>query len=528
MFDALKAAGWRKRFILPALRQAALRNGQIGALPDLMILVELWLWAVFFRFSGEYRALSPQRQAKLRSEAFQSSFFDYRNLHKARLDALMRENEPNLKPMDTSATLVGFYQTIGPTFEHSVAEAQSLPPLHENFDITMFRRVLSKVHTSFLELPGMGTGVHERERQRVLKLVTQVAAVGQAQLYAALTGLLIPADTVLISEDQIPDMSDVFISYAREDGAFVVELAARLEQFGITVWFDRRILPESQFDQMISQQIAASKVVLAVWSPFSITSKWVRAESLAGFNASKLLQVGIGRCDIPTPFNIVQTIEVEPSAFTPEAFDSLLQAIRRMIGALPSAGEPKALGTTTPWFYDHKTWRDALIMPALNEAEPVLFLKDPKVGFGATLILETFFWGFAFTLLQFKLPSDRMDQIIPILRVTAAKQFCEAANARGASMDDPVPAEFIALFGHLMGAAVDLVWSEFELHGKLHTPVPRLFEQFLAAVEPMLPAHERHAAFPVSGQGGDALLSVAALAGSTKLLEAFNATVLKA
>lgn len=534
MFDALKAAGWRHRFIAPALRQAALRNGHVAEQPDLMILIELWLWAVFFRFSGDYRALAPDKQTKLRSEAFQLSYFDYYNLHKVRLAALMREVEPKLGLTEPSMVLIGFQQLIRPTFEHSVMEAQLLPPLHENFDVSTFRRVLSKVHPSFLETPGMIIGVYDRERQHNLKLVTQVAAVGQAQLYAALAGVLIPADTVLLDEAQIPDLADVFISYARSDGHFVAELTAQLEQSGIKAWYDRRIQPETQFDQAISDQISAAKVILTVWSSAAVNSKWVRAESLAGFNANKLLQLRFGDCAIPTPFNIVQTMEAGTAGLAPEAYVTLVQAIRRKIGAVQSS---EAVGTPSaeiiprkedePWYYDHKSWREALIVPALREAEPILFLKDPKVGYAATLLLETFLWGYALGILQLKVPADRMEHIIPMLTVTAPAQFCGAAKQRGANIEIPVSMQFISLFHRLIGASVGLVESELNTYGKLETPPNQLFQQFLALSEATIPAKDRHAAFPVSGEDGDALLGVAALAGSTKLFESVNMTVLR-
>ena len=534
MFDALKAAGWRHHFIAPALRQAALRNGQVAEFPDLMILVELWLWAVFFRFSGDYRALAPRRQEKLRSEAFQLSYFDYYNLHKERLSALMREIEPKLRPTEPSKVLIGFQQLVRPTFEHSVIEAQQLPPLHENFDLSTFRRVLSKVHPSFLEMPGMPGGGYDVERQRMLKLITQVAAVGQAQLYAALTGMLIPADVVLVDEAQIPDMADVFISYARSDGRFVAELASRLEKSGIKVWYDRRIQPETQFDQAISDQIAVAKVVLTIWSSAAVNSKWVRAESLAGFNADKLLQIRFGDCSIPTPFNIVQATQAGLDGLTSEAYETLVEGIQRIIGAVPGPAGDRPAETdgiprneSEPWYYDHKAWREALIVPALLEAEPLLYLKDPKIGFAATLLLETFFWGCALNVLQLKVPQDHMARIIPMLGVTAPNQFCEAARQRGANIDLPLSMEFIALFHKLIGASVSTIESELEAHGKFETPAQELFRQFLAKSEAAISADDRHAAFPVSGEAGDALLGVAALAGSTKLFEAINSTVLR-
>jgi hypothetical protein len=60
----------------------------------------------------------------------------------------------------------------------------------------------------------------------------------------------------------------------------------------------------------------------------------VRAESLAGFNADKLLQVRIGQCEIPTPFNIVQTIESQGPSIPADKFAQLLETIRRKIGAI--------------------------------------------------------------------------------------------------------------------------------------------------------------------------------------------------
>jgi hypothetical protein len=217
MWDAARSAGWRNRYILPALRQAALTNAHIAELPDLMILVELWLWAIFFRFSGEYRAMPPEKQAKLRDEAFKRSLQDYREIHKVRLLELIKEITPQYGLSAVKVAMIGFALTIRPTFEHSVIAAQRLSPLNENFDLSTFRMVLSQVNIGFKGLPGHGRSEYERDRQFNLKLLAQIAAVGQAQLYAMLTGILIPADIVFVEESQLPEIVDVFISYARAD-----------------------------------------------------------------------------------------------------------------------------------------------------------------------------------------------------------------------------------------------------------------------------------------------------------------------
>lgn len=334
MFDAAKANAWRNRYILPALRQAALRNPNIGALPDFMILVEFWLWAVFFRFSGDFAAVSPDRQAKLRAEAFTLSFRDYRNVHQQHLLELIRAMTPEFGLGAVKAANMAFEQLVRPTFEHSVIAAQRLAPLHEHFDLATLRTVLSEANWSFKQFPGHGRSEPESDRQYNLKLVSQVAAVGQAHLYAYLTGLLIPADVVLIDTAQIPDLVDVFISYSRSDAVVATDLARRLEESGIIAWFDDRIEADSQFDRTISEQIAAAKVVVTVWSETSVASQWVRAESLAAFNASKLLQVRTGKCEIPTPFNIVQTIEFEGPVISAIQYAKLLDVVRRKLGVI--------------------------------------------------------------------------------------------------------------------------------------------------------------------------------------------------
>lgn len=334
MLEAFRAAGWRNRFIVPALRQAASRNYHIAEIPDLMIAVEMWLWAIFFRFSGEYGALSSDKQTRLREEAFKVSFHYYKQAKKGELFEVAQEMESQLGVAAMKIAIGFLHQHIRPTFEHATIAAQKLAPLHEHFDLATLRIVLSQVNIQFIELPGQGPNAGVPDRQHNLKLVTQVAALGQASLYAALTGILIPANIVLVEPDDIPDLIDVFISYARADSAFVTDLAQKISMSGIVAWYDQRIQPDTQFDRVISDQIAASKLVLTIWSSRSVGSKWVRAESLAGFNADKLLQLRIGNCDIPTPFNIVQTIEANEAGLTPQAQTTVLNTIRRKIGAV--------------------------------------------------------------------------------------------------------------------------------------------------------------------------------------------------
>ena len=72
-------------------------------------------------------------------------------------------------------------------------------------------------------------------------------------------------------------MTDVFISYAREDREAAQRLAAALEARGWSVWWDREIPVGHSFDQVIEQQLEAAKSVVVLWSKDSAASEWVKS-----------------------------------------------------------------------------------------------------------------------------------------------------------------------------------------------------------------------------------------------------------
>lgn len=74
-------------------------------------------------------------------------------------------------------------------------------------------------------------------------------------------------------------MSDVFISYAREDRSKARELANALEQHGWSVWWDQRIPPGKTFDRMIQDQLDAAQCGIVLWSRHAVESEWVRLEA---------------------------------------------------------------------------------------------------------------------------------------------------------------------------------------------------------------------------------------------------------
>jgi len=97
-------------------------------------------------------------------------------------------------------------------------------------------------------------------------------------------------------------MTDVFISYAREDRDAVRELVRVLESDGHTVWWDREIDVGAPYAEAIDEQLTAADAVVVVWSRHSTVSSWVWAEASAGFEREVLVPVAIDASRIPLPF----------------------------------------------------------------------------------------------------------------------------------------------------------------------------------------------------------------------------------
>jgi hypothetical protein len=74
-------------------------------------------------------------------------------------------------------------------------------------------------------------------------------------------------------------MTEVFISYKREERAPVEPFAARLTELGVEVWFDAGLSSGDRFDTIILERLKEAKAVLACWSPEATLSDWVRSEA---------------------------------------------------------------------------------------------------------------------------------------------------------------------------------------------------------------------------------------------------------
>ena len=94
-------------------------------------------------------------------------------------------------------------------------------------------------------------------------------------------------------------MSDVFLSYAREDEEFAHRVVAALEKENIRIWWDKKIPARVNWMEYLEKRILKSKVTLVIWSEHSKKSKFVREEVNLAVQHEKLVQVLINGCQPP-------------------------------------------------------------------------------------------------------------------------------------------------------------------------------------------------------------------------------------
>lgn len=95
-------------------------------------------------------------------------------------------------------------------------------------------------------------------------------------------------------------MPDVFVSYAREDAAFVRRLQAALERAGREVWVDvKDILPSAQWMEEIRDGILRSDIFVFVVSPDSVASSVCLAEVAEAVRLAKRLVPVLARATAP-------------------------------------------------------------------------------------------------------------------------------------------------------------------------------------------------------------------------------------
>lgn len=128
-------------------------------------------------------------------------------------------------------------------------------------------------------------------------------------------------------------MSDIFLSYKSEDKAKAQIIAEALEQKGYSVWWDKVIPPGRTFDDVIEENLDASKCVVVLWSEKSVKSKWVITEAGEGDSRGILIPVLINEVKPPLAFRRIEAAKLIDwdGSLSDEEFELLLGSIEGML-----------------------------------------------------------------------------------------------------------------------------------------------------------------------------------------------------
>lgn len=131
--------------------------------------------------------------------------------------------------------------------------------------------------------------------------------------------------------------ADIFISYASEDRGEAEKLARRLESFGWTTWWDRRIPPGQDYAKVIENALNTARCVIVLWSSDSAASRWVVNEAGAAADRGILVPALITQTDIPFEFRRIQAADLigwDPAAHS-ESFNQLVDAVAAALKTPP-------------------------------------------------------------------------------------------------------------------------------------------------------------------------------------------------
>ncbi len=130
-------------------------------------------------------------------------------------------------------------------------------------------------------------------------------------------------------------MSDIFISYKREEQPTAKKLAVALERYGWSVWWDPHLRAGEHFDDAIEEALRDAKCVIVLWSKQSVNSQYVRDEATYALNREKLVPVAIEGVDPPFRFAGLHTAQLRDWDGSDEfpGFIKLVDDIRINIGS---------------------------------------------------------------------------------------------------------------------------------------------------------------------------------------------------
>ena len=214
-------------------------------------------------------------------------------------------------------------------------------------------------------------------------------------------------------------MSNIFLSYDRDDEARARPVAALLERAGHPVWWDRQIKGGGEFGAEIEAALDAADKIIVLWSQRSVKSAWVRDEAAVGRDTGRLVPVTIDGTPAPLGFRQFQTIDL--SKWRGRGDSSQVKDLL------------DALGATTPFLTAPRSKSNPLIFTLSRR--PLLLGSGTIVAIAAVgaLLWQVWSTGGDGTPTFAILPADSS---------VASKQLASDVATRVVSLNDPSAADF--------------------------------------------------------------------------------------
>jgi hypothetical protein len=189
--------------------------------------------------------------------------------------------------------------------------------------------------------------------------------------------------------------TDIFLSYARQDRPTARIFAESLIAEGFRVWWDASLHSGETFDEVIEQRLRDAKAVVVLWSPRSVSSRWVRAEATLADRRNKLAPAIIESCDRPIIFELTHAAELSGWAGdrSDVRWESFVEDLRRLVDAVqepePARVEPQpspVQEVQQPSRHALRPGSDEVIFADRARAVPPLRQTEPAPAPAATLV----------------------------------------------------------------------------------------------------------------------------------------------
>ncbi len=129
-------------------------------------------------------------------------------------------------------------------------------------------------------------------------------------------------------------MSEIFISYKREERDKAHSIAEALAKRGFSVWWDIDLLPGDRFADEIGAVIENAKAAVVLWSKAAVESDFVRAEASRASDRDILIPVRLDDCKLPLPYGGLHTLDLRSwdGTIDDSLLNPLITAIEKKIG----------------------------------------------------------------------------------------------------------------------------------------------------------------------------------------------------